>query len=334
VLLAAKTALACGLAWYLAPWVPFAENDYSYYAPLGALVSMYPTLMSSLRTGVQTLAGVAVGVCIGIVGVGAVSTGTPPIVALVGVVGMGILAGVVRPLGAGRDWVPMAAIFMLLIGGTNADEFSVSYLATLAFGVAVGLCVNLAIVPPLYLRHAERRISQLRDTAARCLHDIADLVSDRESGGDIDRMMTVLRETATAVAADVHDAEESARGNPRSGRHGAERRSNDRRQRALERSVFSIRDLADALFSDDDGDRRSTAVPQAAQAPLAKAIHACGDLTGSSIGEDRAPALLAEADRALDSYLAALEDPPPNSNASMAVAFCLQRIIGNARPFV
>ena len=47
VLLAAKTALAVGIAWLIAPLVPGVADDYPYYAPLGALVSMTPTMMGS-----------------------------------------------------------------------------------------------------------------------------------------------------------------------------------------------------------------------------------------------------------------------------------------------
>ncbi len=55
LLLAAKTAVAAALAWYLAPFVPFAQSEYSYYAPLGVLVSMYPTVARSASSGVQAL---------------------------------------------------------------------------------------------------------------------------------------------------------------------------------------------------------------------------------------------------------------------------------------
>jgi hypothetical protein len=42
LLLAAKTALAVGIAWTVAPFVPGVAEQYPYYAPLGALVSCTP----------------------------------------------------------------------------------------------------------------------------------------------------------------------------------------------------------------------------------------------------------------------------------------------------
>ncbi|MCS3843801.1 hypothetical protein [Microbacterium sp. AK031] len=46
-----------GIAWALAPHMPGVTDEYPYYAPLGALLSMYPTLMESAKSGVQTLLG-------------------------------------------------------------------------------------------------------------------------------------------------------------------------------------------------------------------------------------------------------------------------------------
>ncbi|MEH3089950.1 MAG: hypothetical protein PGN24_10270 [Microbacterium arborescens] len=64
LLLAGKAALAAAIAWYLAPLVPFAHDEYSYYAPLGVLVSMYPTIADSARAGLQAVAGLAIGIVI------------------------------------------------------------------------------------------------------------------------------------------------------------------------------------------------------------------------------------------------------------------------------
>src|SRR5690606_29756051 len=62
LLLSVKTAVAVGIAWVVAPLVPGVADDYPYYAPLGALISMSPTLMSSVRRGAETLAGLAIGI--------------------------------------------------------------------------------------------------------------------------------------------------------------------------------------------------------------------------------------------------------------------------------
>ena len=332
-LLAAKTAVACGLAWYLAPWVPFAENEYSYYAPLGALVSMYPTLMRSVRTGLQTLAGVGIGIALGAAGLALVHAGGPAVVALGGVVGVGVLAGATRFLGAGGDWVAMAGMFVLLLGGADADQFSISYIVTLAFGVVVGVAVNLAIVPPLHLGYASRRLSQLRDAAAGSLRDLADLL-ERGTGPreEIDTIVSGLRRTASAVAADVLDADESARGNPRSRGHREERAVNDRRRRALEHTVFSIRDLSDALFRSGGEDDGEPTVDRTAHEPLVTAIRACADLVAAPLESEDADDLVSAAEDAVAGYLSTVRDAGAPSPEAATVGFCLQRILESARP--
>jgi len=47
--LAAKAALAAGLAFAIAPLMPGSAAEYPYYAPLGALVSKYHNVAGSFR---------------------------------------------------------------------------------------------------------------------------------------------------------------------------------------------------------------------------------------------------------------------------------------------
>jgi uncharacterized membrane protein YgaE (UPF0421/DUF939 family) len=333
VLLAVKVALACGLALHFAPYVPFAAEEYSYYAPLGALVSMYPTLMRSVRTGLQTLVGVGLGILLGTGGLALVHAGGSALVALACVVGFGVLLGAFRWIGAGRDWIAMAGMFVLLIGGGgDPDVFSVSYLVTLAFGVIVGVAINLLIVPPLHLTYAGRRLSELRDAAARSLQDLADLTERGEGPQDeIDGIVSSLRRTTSAVSADVLDADESARGNPRSRRHREERRINDRRRRALERTVFAIRSLSDALFRDTPSEEGEPAAPEPAQQTLVSAIRACADLVAAPLGDEKTEDLANAAQEALDQYLAEVRESGAADADAVTVGFCLRRVIDSAR---
>ncbi len=87
LLLAAKAALAVGIAWAIAPHMPGVTDEYPYYAPLGALLSMYPTLMESAKSGLQTLLGLAVGIGLALVVVVTVGPNwwTIPLVAGIGV---------------------------------------------------------------------------------------------------------------------------------------------------------------------------------------------------------------------------------------------------------
>ncbi|WP_345750336.1 FUSC family protein [Microbacterium rhizophilus] len=340
IVLAVRTAIAAALAWYLAPFVPFAEAEYSYYAPLGVLVSMYPTLARSARSGAQTLLGLAIGIALGIGGISLVWLGAPGIVALGLVVGIGVWLGGIESLDAGRDWIAMAGLFVLLLGGATPEDFSVSYLVTMAFGVAIGLVVNMVLFPPLYLQQAAARLSTLRDAAARHLHDIADAVETGELSRDhLTDIVRDLHDTVGKVTEAVEDADESSQANPRARRRREDRELNRRRLHALERTVFSIRDLADVLARADDRDSSR----EAAHDLLAEAMRRSADLIGQPPGSETAAEHLEAASAALERYTSALDEAASGAEAlaspsgvaeEITAAVCLRRMIDASRPFV
>ncbi len=101
MLQAAKAAVAVGIAWSVAPYLPGVADDYPYYAPLGALVSMYPTLMGSVRNALQTLGGLAVGILLA----GAVLVVSEPNVVTISLaVGVGSLIAATGWFGANREF--------------------------------------------------------------------------------------------------------------------------------------------------------------------------------------------------------------------------------------
>lgn len=337
LLLAVKTSLAAVIAWYLAPLIPFADDQYSYYAPLGALVTMHPTIARSATVGVQVLLGLAVGIGLGLCGVAGLRLGLPGGLVLGVVIGVGVLLGGLRLLGAGGDWAALAALFVLLTGGADPETFSISYLGTVAFGVIVGIAVNLIVVPPLYLRQAGERLTALRETVTDLLEDAAAAVAeDRIEPDRFTAALAALDETRTAVTADVDEADESARANPRRRRHGDEREENAKRMAALERSAFLTRDLVDLLVELQAGD--DAAITDAVRPELARAIRAAADLVATPIGDERAPARFRAASDALTEYQQALGTPHPSRRAGIAtgaaVELCLRRIIDVSRPFV
>jgi uncharacterized membrane protein YgaE (UPF0421/DUF939 family) len=338
LLLAIKTSLAAVLAWYLAPLIPFTEDQYSYYAPLGALVTMHPTIARSARVGGQVLMGLALGIALSLCGIGALRLGVPGGVVLGVVIGVGVLLGGWRLLGAGGDWVALAALFVLLAAGGDPEGFSISYLGTTAFGVIVGIAVNLIVVPPLYLRRASERLSALRDTVTDVLDDAADAVAhDRIDAERFSAGLVTLAQTRSAVTADVDEADESARANPRRRRHQGEREENTRRMEALERAAFLTRDLVDLLLELQATDEGSLTAQ--VRDELSRAIRCASDLLATPLGDEAAKDRLDEANDALAGYQRTLGTPAERHDRSAfatgaAVELCLRRIIDVARPFV
>jgi uncharacterized membrane protein YgaE (UPF0421/DUF939 family) len=347
VLLAAKTAFAASLAWFLAPLIPLANADYSYYAPLGAVVSMYPTLVRSARTGVQALVGLALGAGIAFVTLG---LGVPRVVGIAIVVGVGVLLAGVRFLGEGRNWVPITGLFVLLIGGPNADDYSINYLVHMVLGVVVGVLVTVLVAPPLYLQRAEVQLNRLRDKVAEHLRDLGtalrtDPGTERDWAADV----IALEDTSADVRGAVSQADESRRGNPRGRQTKDQNDENYQRMRALERSLFYVRDLTDVLGGfepagqPDNGQRRigqagnQDAAPEM-QRELPAAIIAVADLVASPVRSEESADQLATAESALDDLSQALDqraDGRPSSvSIAVAATVSLRRIVESARPFV
>lgn len=322
LMLAVKTAFAATVAWYLAPWVPFADADYSYYAPLGVLVSMHPTIIDSMKTSAQALAGLALGILCGLIGLLLEGGGVPQLVMLAIVVAGAVALGGIRVIGAGGNWISIAALFVLLLGATDPDGFTSSYLLTMAFGALVGLVTNIVVPPPLYLGHASKRLTELRDVTAGALEDVAEQVAL----GDRDEVEADLSPLLAAVTEDVREAERGRRGNPLGWRKRGQD-ENVRRLRALDdtvRATIHLADRARLLARGATGER----------ALLAGAISATARLVATPVGAEDAPHRLSEAEAAVAAYLQAPTTAEPEDMLSKAhAAACLGRIIDASRPF-
>lgn len=276
-LLALKAALAAGIAWTVAPLMPGVVDDYPYYAPLGALISMYPTLMGSARAGLQTLAGLAMGILLA----GAVLLfGDPTLFSIAAAVGLGVLVAGFGWLGAGQEYVPMAAMFVLILGGPNAENYSIGYLVQMSVGVAVGLGVNALIFPPLNFDAAVLRLSGFRHTLAGQLEDIGEALTESwppEHEDWADRHQSLARGAAEVRRA-VNHAEESRRGNPRARRHRRDLGRDYQELRALEKITFYVRDMTEVLSAAVWGRPFTAELPAELCAPLSDAMHAAAAL--------------------------------------------------------
>jgi siroheme synthase (precorrin-2 oxidase/ferrochelatase) len=310
--------------------VPLADSEYSYYAPLGVLISMYPTVVGSARAGLQALIGLTVGIVLGLGALLLVSTGAAGVVAVASVIAIGIALGGITELGAGRDWIAIAGLFVLLVGGPAGEEFTLSYLFTTAFGVLVGVAMNLIVVPPLYLRRAGNRLTGLRDRVRGALEDIADAVAEQPIDGDrLARATDGLPAMLSSVENEVHEADESTRANPRGRRRTADRALNTRRMSALARTSDGARDLAIVLIqAADEGEAPDAATSRA----LADAVRACADIVGAATDDPEADAKLARAADAADAVLERLTAAPIAQSGygpayAYTAAVCLRRIV-------
>jgi uncharacterized membrane protein YccC len=307
MLLAVKAAIAVGIAWFIAPYMPGVVDDYPYYAPLGALVSMYPTLMGSVKVGLQTLAGLLIGVVLaGVV----VVLAEPNLVTIPLVVGVAVLVSGIGILGHGKDYVPVAALFVLILGGQEADDYSIGYAAQMAVGVACGLLVNILVWPPLNFSAAVLQLSRFRTMLAAHLEGLADALTE-DWPPERDAWTRYNSEIATAgreVREAVYHADESHKGNPRARRYGRDLGKDYRDLRSLETVAFHVRDITDVLAGAGGLKPLSKELPEGLLVPIAEALLAAADsLRAWESGEEGRSERLQSADGRLDGLLQEVE---------------------------
>jgi len=273
LLQAAKTAVAVAIAWKLAPLMPGVANDYPYYAPLGVIVASFPTLMGSIKNAAQTLAGLVIGIGLA---AAVIIFSQPSVLTVSLVVGIGILFGGIRQLGAGRDYVPIAGLFVLIVGGPNADGYSIGYVSQMSLGIVVGLAVNLLVAPPLRVTAAVKEMSRLRTALGSHLRSLADALdaSWPPEEGEWSKQGATLASTSTAVRRALAEADESRRINPRARIRPHDLSSDYDDLTALENATFYVRDLTDVLAGAAWGTPVPVELPDVLRPPLSAAARA------------------------------------------------------------
>jgi uncharacterized membrane protein YccC len=331
VLLALKSAVAAGAAWAVAQAVPGAASHYPYYAPLGAVIATGPTVLGGIREGVRTMVGLAVGIALALV---VVLVGGPPYVALPIAVAVAILASGFRFVGVANTWVATAAIFVLLVGGSDPTEYSTGYLVQTLIGAVVGVIINMLVFPPLAVRDADRELAALEERLADHLDELAQSLEGDDVDGQLwSERLEQLQAAAAAVRAAVRRADESRRGNPRALRGSVRRTlgSHYERMRALERAVFAVTDLTDIVgqaspMTEPLGGVDAELAPAFAGAlrSIAGAVRGGADGDDPAATREQAEAALTDLEHRLDKEGNAHPSEVP---ASTAAAVALRNIV-------
>lgn len=250
--LAAKAAVAAAAAaWTLAKYA--AGQADPYFAPLAALLGVYPTVAGSVREVLAYVAGFVLGAAL------AIPVGTtlgPSIAGIAVVVLVGMLMGSWRWLRDQSAQVTFTALFALLLGGHQPVHYFTHRTIEVGIGVVTGLTVNVLVFAPLQLRPAEHAIRQWGDDIAAALSALADAAASAASGGRFwarhDRQLTAAAEQARAAARSARD---SLRWNPRAAVKQAVPRPDGKVLDSLDvvtaRTRAIARSLLDSLAGDD-----------------------------------------------------------------------------------
>jgi uncharacterized membrane protein YgaE (UPF0421/DUF939 family) len=333
---ALNAGLAAGVAFAIAPFMPGSAADYPYYAPLGALVAMYENVAGSMRQGVQTLVGLAIGVGLAFM---LFSLGSPSPWTVAVVMGLGVILAGLPKIGSGRDWIPTAALLVLLVGGHNPDTFSFGYLFQMGVGVTVGIVVNLLVFPPLHFRAAALSIAELRQALAQQLWDMGKALKESWPPEHVDwsRRSEALAAHARSVRLAVEKADASRQANPRRHLHPRDLNLDYRNLRDLERLTFHVQDatqvLSDVIWAEDT----PFVVPDEYAVPLGDAMAAVGDVLRALEEEqpERQAELAAAADAAVRELTARLGSEQHSQDAPSAVEsilLSLHRMLRVATP--
>jgi uncharacterized membrane protein YgaE (UPF0421/DUF939 family) len=257
-LLSVKTALAAGLAWLLVQPLWGVADEYPYYAPLGAVIAVATTVAGSMREALQGLAAILLGASL----VLAVRPADLPVVVeIVLVVGVGSALSAWRGFGSKASYVPVTAIFTLIIGGSDPLEYAIGYLGLAGIGTAVGVAVNL-VFPPLGMRQVADSIHRLRSLLAEQLDQLAEglLREDVLTVEEWERRRHAIRPTTEELQQVVGHATDARRANWRARRWSetADRRYQE--ARALQQVALLIDDITTLVIEQEHADRKSVAL--------------------------------------------------------------------------
>jgi len=256
-------------------------------AALTALLVTQLTVVETVTESLQRVGSVVVGVLLAVL-----------LADLLGLqwwsVGLVIFAslavGQVLRLGAHRIEVPISALLVLAVGG-QPGVARTRVLETL-IGAAVGVVVNVVVVPPVYVQSAGEAIGELAETMARLLKDAGHELALGWSGEDAYDRLRQARELDGPLGRAwqaLGQAEDSLRLNPRRRRVGDP--SSDLRDAltTLEHSAILVRGLFRSLVDLDTvtGGEGPEPALRAALAGLldeiAGAVRAFGELVSASL---------------------------------------------------
>ena len=176
IALALKAAAAAALAWLLVQPLGGIADDYPYYAPFGAVIAVSSTVIRSLRSTAQAAAAITIGAATALI---ARELPLPEVTAVAVVVATGtLLAGWPR-LGAMGSWVPVSALFILIIGDRDPVHYVAAYLGLTLAGALLGVAVNMTF-PTLPLTPTRIALRRLRTDLAEQLDEVADALRQPE----------------------------------------------------------------------------------------------------------------------------------------------------------
>lgn len=212
-----KSAAATVAAWLIAGWV--LPGPLPVFAAIAALLVVQPSVNQSLSKALERSAGVIIGVVIAVLLT--LLLGSQSWVVLAAVVVAMLVAWALRASTGTANQVAISALLVLALGASN-PAYAVERIIETLIGAAIGLIVNVLIVPPVLSGPARRDVTLLGREVAASLDRLADALPSVRTGPQLHELMLqvrLLRPMKDAADASLKAAEDSLALNPRRSRH-------------------------------------------------------------------------------------------------------------------
>ncbi len=239
-----RAAIAAGLAWQVAVLLPPMLADYAYYAPLGAVIAVHPTIADSASAAWRSVLAILSGFALAVV-VYELTRAVPNALTVALIVALAVLVEQWRLWREQASWVSFAAVLMLTVGLDDPDAYVLRYAGLTLLGAGIGVLVTTVLFPTLQLTQAVQQITRTREVLARHLHDIAATLRDgrvpdpdewTERNRRLDRELDRMRAAEAQV-------ERARRANPRAHRWQGRATQIREESRVVDRVAVLVDDL-------------------------------------------------------------------------------------------
>lgn len=212
-----KAAAAMIVAWIVAGLLLPAELP--IFATIAALLVVQPSVNQSVGRAIERSLGVIVGVIVAYV-IG-IAFGTNSWIVLLAVVASLLLAWALKLTPGTANQVPISAMLVLSIGATSPD-YAFARIIETVIGAAIGVVINLAIVPPVLTAPARSAVLALGNEIAATLDRLATALTTRQGPGSREALLIearLLRPMEKKADSALTAADESLTLNPRQAKH-------------------------------------------------------------------------------------------------------------------
>ena len=217
-----KSAVATIAAWLIAGWL--IPGPLPVFAAIAALLVVQPSVNQSLAKALERSIGVIAGVLIA-VGL-SLLLGPQSWVVLLAIVVAMLIAWSFRATPGTGNQVAISAMLVLALGA-DSPEYALDRIVETLIGVAIGMIVNVALVPPVLVAPARRDIGLLGAEVAASLDRLADALPAARTSAQLQELLLqarLLRPMQASAEASIATGEESLTLNPRRSSHRDELR--------------------------------------------------------------------------------------------------------------